>query len=446
MKYRLTAFIIFLSLATASCSLAEDITPPPGYQSPTSVPTLAPATQTPQPTQAMVPVIATSESTTTSTQLTIPSSEITATPGVTHGNITGNLVNGFGGGIPAGQKVTLVGFDKDQSGNYQKVTEVEAPVESDGSYNFKDVEVPLDRAFLIILSWEGVEYQSDPVLVTNSTTDFSIPITIYEKTDDLNILAFNQVHLKFDLSSQDIIQVTELFVVTNPGKQVVVVPSDGTTIPFIHTPETAGSVQYQLSQGSARLLNSTGGFAILPGTDKQYGFIASYTMPYRSSLKFDQPFSIPVSSLTVFVPQGLRFRGNQLISAGTQDIQGQSYQMYQANNMASGSSLSLTLSGKPGVSASFRFDRQTVVLIGIGVVGILLIGVGIYFFLRDRARLKKENMDEVEYIEEDALGENRNNIMDAMIALDDQYTAGEIPKDAYEKRRLELKERLKEAL
>ena len=32
--------------------------------------------------------------------------------------------------------------------------------------------------------------------------------------------------------------------------------------------------------------------------------------------------------------------------------------------------------------------------------------------------------------------------MDAIIALDDQYQAGELPEDAYRQRRAELKERL----
>ena len=121
--------------------------------------------------------------------------------------------------------------------------------------------------------------------------------------------------------------------------------------------------------------------------------------------------------------------------------------MYQSNKMAAGSSLALALSGRPGTSPGFNFDRQTIVLIGIGVVGILLIGVGIYLFLRDRTRLLKEEKEDQEkknlQNEEDALGEDPENIMDAMIALDDQYKAGEIPKEAYEKRRMELKERLK---
>jgi hypothetical protein len=443
MKYRLTTLIVFLSLALAACSLAEDITPPPGYQSPIPLPSQSIATQTPQATRTTEPPTVTFEGPPARTQSTIPSADATTTAVAPLGNISGNLINGSGGSIPAGQKVTLEGFDKDQAGTYQNVMELVAPVDPKGSYSFKGVEVPQGRAFIIITSWQGVEYQSEPVLVSTTTTDFTLPITIYEKTEDSKVLAINQIHLIFDLSSQNEVQVTELFIVTNPGKQVVVVASDGTTIPFLQTPKNATGLQYQLSQSSAQLLNATGGFAMVPGADKQYGFIASYTMPYANSLKFDQPFSLPVSSLTVFVPQGMRARSEQLTDAGLQDVQGKSYQMYQANKIASEGSFSLTLTGRPGASTGSSISRQTWVLIGISLVGLLLIGLGIFLYLRDRARFKKVTESEQEVIEADALGEDRDSIMDAMIALDDQYKAGEIPKEAYETRRQGLKERLK---
>ena len=76
-------------------------------------------------------------------------------------------------------------------------------------------------------------------------------------------------------------------------------------------------------------MNATGGFALLPGVDEQYGFIASFTMPYGNSLKFDQPFSLPVSSMIVFIPQGERICKVDDIATGSQEIQGQSYQMYR---------------------------------------------------------------------------------------------------------------------
>jgi hypothetical protein len=60
--------------------------------------------------------------------------------------------------------------------------------------------------------------------------------------------------------------------------------------------------------------------------------------------------------------------------------------------------------------------------------------------------LKNETEVNPEDLQEDAIGEDRDSIMDAMIALDDQYKAGEIPKEAYENRRSELKDRLKVVL
>jgi hypothetical protein len=447
MKFRLIALIVFVSIVLVSCSLSEDITPPPGYRSPRSGPTstLMSATQTPEATWTPEPATATIASTMAGIQSGTPVVMTTAHPAAL-GIISGKVINGSGGIIPDGQKVTLIGFDPDQSGSYQKTMEVDRPVNPDGSYGFTDVQIILNRAFLVVTSSGGVEYQSNPLIVKDTTTNYTIPITIYDKTSDYKVLTINQVHLEFDLSSQDVINVSELFIVTNPGKQVVAITSDGTTIPFLQIPTGANSVKFQLSQGSAQLLNATGGFALPPGVDKQYGFIATFSMPFSSSLKFDQPFLLPVSSMTVFIPQGMRLSGEQLASAGTQTIQNQPYLMYQTNNLASGSSLSLKLSGKPGNSTGFKFDRQTLTLLGIGIVGILLIIVGIYLYVRDRARFVRENSLPEGVIEEDALGENRDNLMDAMIALDDQYKAGEIPKEAYETRRTDLKERLKGSL
>jgi hypothetical protein len=439
MKFRYVALIVLFSFTLASCSLAEDITPPPGYQSPTPIPTLGSATQTPQATRPVKAASVTPEILTVSAQ----PANATSFLGSNRGQVTGVLVNGSGGVIPGGQSVSLFGFDKDQSGTYQKTVELPSPVDIKGSYNFSGLEMPTDRIFLLITSFGGVEYQSDPVTVSDATTAYSIPITIYDKTDDLGQLAFSQVHLIFDLSSQNVIQVTELFIATNPGKQTVVVSSDGSSVPFIQTPQNAGGLQFQLSQGSSQLLNATEGFAMPPGADKQYGFVATYTLPYTKSLKFSQPFSLPVSSLTVFIPKGMRLRGEQLTDAGPQDVQGKSYQMYQANKMASGSTLSLTLSGQPESSTGAPSNNKTWISIGIGVVGILLIGLGLYLFLRDRARFKRENELPEEVLEKDALGEDRDSLMDAMIALDDQYKAGEIQKEAYEQRRTELKDRLK---
>jgi len=91
------------------------------------------------------------------------------------------------------------------------------------------------------------------------------------------------------------------------------------------------------------------------------------------------------------------------------------------------------------------FDQRTWLMIGVGAVGLILVGLGFYLFLRDRKlrQLEDEFEDDEEITAEDSLGNDRESIMDAIIALDDQFKVGDISKEAYEKRRDELKDRLK---
>jgi hypothetical protein len=55
MKFRLTILVVLLSLILSACSLAEDITPPPGYSSPTLESTNLPSTQTSEPSSTSIP-------------------------------------------------------------------------------------------------------------------------------------------------------------------------------------------------------------------------------------------------------------------------------------------------------------------------------------------------------------------------------------------------------
>jgi hypothetical protein len=239
-----------------------------------------------------------------------------------------------------------------------------------------------------------------------------------------------------------------LYVVTNPSGKTVVVPSDGSNVPFIQIPAGAENTNYQLAQSSSPLLNAANGFALLPGADLQYGIITSFTIPYTNRLVFAQLFSLPVSSATIIVPEGVKVRSDQLTDAGTQPSTGTpvvTYHLYQASSLAAGSTLTMTISGMPGDKVGFVFDQRTWLMIGVGAVGLILIGLGIFLFLRDRKLRKLEDDFEGEGDDTnaDALGEDRDSIMDAIITLDDQFKAGDISKEAYEKRRDELKDRLK---
>jgi hypothetical protein len=75
----------------------------------------------------------------------------------------------------------------------------------------------------------------------------------------------------------------------------------------------------------------------------------------------------------------------------------------------------------------------------VGALGLVLILAGVWMYLRDRNR-PAEELDEDE--EEDEF-DSDDEILDAILTLDDLHRAGKIPDEAYQSRRAELKTRLK---
>ena len=167
MKFRLTALAVLFSLALTACSLAEDITPPPDYVTPTSVPTAQPATLTLAPTMSAAPTRTQGPATATTGPFAgsvTPSVAASEAPIAPLGAFSGTLGNASGGVVSAGQPVTLLGFDQDQSGNFQQVVNIAGETDADGGYRFADVEIPAGRVFLVVADWEGVTYQSAVVI------------------------------------------------------------------------------------------------------------------------------------------------------------------------------------------------------------------------------------------------------------------------------------------
>lgn len=476
MKFRLYIFIILLSLSLAACSLAEDITPPPNYVAPTTQPTVIPtlqvtqtpipptATETPVPTSTVVTNTSTvsgtngtatpsgevsptaqsnASSTAAATGATTPLAEVSPTAQASQATVNGTVTIASGAPLPSGTIATLLVYDS-SAGNVTLT--LTTPIQADGKYEFINVPADTNTVFLVTVDYSGVVYDSTPVNFDGTSLQFNLPLTVFETTTDLTVLTITQAHLQFDFSTAGTVQVMVLYVISNPGSNAVTVTSDGTNVPFIQIPSGAQSVNFQLAQSSSPLMSAANGFALLPGANLQYGIVATYNLPYTNKLDFSQPFSLPVSSATIIVPEGVKVTSDQLTDAGTQGSTGTTYHLYSGSSLASGSTLNLTISGMPGdkTSSGFVLDQHTWLLIGVGALGVILIGLGVFLFMRDR-RLKKleDELGDENEEEDDSLGDDREGIMDAIITLDDQFKAGDISQEAYEKRRNELKDRLK---
>ena len=98
--------------------------------------------------------------------------------------------------------------------------------------------------------------------------------------------------------------------------------------------------------------------------------------------------------------------------------------------------LSFSVSGTPSTSSSTGLDVRQIAMITGGVLGIALIVAGVLLFLRDRKR-------PVTQASETGF-DSADEVMDAILALDDLHRAGKIGDEAYHKRREDLKGTLRE--
>jgi hypothetical protein len=161
---------------------------------------------------------------------------------------------------------------------------------------------------------------------------------------------------------------------------------------------------------------------------------------------------LPTSAVVVMLPDnGVKISSDQLQDTGTQVLQNVTYRKYNGSSLIAGSSLEFTLSGSPKKAVTSIFSTGTMqnLAIGLGVFGVALVFGGLWLFRKNQRKVAlqsaTEGMDIASSTSEmDASPEGEGTLMDAIIALDDQYHAGNLPQDAYLERRAILKDKLRE--
>jgi mono/diheme cytochrome c family protein len=356
------------------------------------------------------------------------------------GTVSGRVENGSGASLPAGLTVKLRGFDhaQDASGP-QEIFSAEGGVQDDGTFAFEAVELPEGRILLAEVNYEGITYQSEFSIAEAGVTRIQLsPVAIYESSRSFEELTFEQIHVAFDFGAAEVLQVFEIYTFVNGSDQAIIVESDGASMPFISLPEGAGDVGFEAGQDTNPFIAAQDGFAILP-SEEAYSLIAFFTLPYDSNrTEIIQPFTVPAESVLVFLPEGVRIQSDRLAESGVQQISNTNFNTYTAEDLQAGDLLTFTLSGTPreAGTAAFLGANQTLIF-GAGALGLALIVLGVWMYLRDRNQAREIDESEDEF-------EDSQDVMDAIIALDDLHRAGKIPDPAYKTRRSELKERLKE--
>lgn len=365
--------------------------------------------------------------------------EGTPSPIAGAGTVHGSLLLA-GGNPPAGLTVTLRGFDHamDASGPQQTMTLTATPA-ADGSLVFENVELLTNRILLVEAEYKGILYQSEMYVIEEGASDVTLsPLNLYETSDDLYALTLSQGHIFLDVSDGQV-QIIEFISVLNSTKNAIIVPVSNDMMALAKLPAGTTTLGYDAQQGDASPVDAPNGFAI-PPSDKSYGMVAGFQMAYDKSAEIEIPFvlGMPATS-SIFAPVGVTLKGEGLVDMGQQDIgDGTIYQVYGFGPLPKDGSLAVSMSGQPKAAggAETTVDSKQMIVIGAGALGILLIGLGVWIYLRDR----KQNEAGDEEDEERGEFEDANSVLDAIIAIDDLHRAGKLPAEAYQKRRAELKE------
>ena len=368
---------------------------------------------------------------------TSPLSEVEgSTPEAVGGKVTGSV---SGGADVAGLAVTLHGFDHAaDAGGPQETVTLTGVTDAKGNFVFDGLEMPENRIYVADALYQGVTYSSEFATAAIGVSELAIPpLKVYETTADYSTLAFDQTHFFIDIADGTA-QVIGVYTFSNTSGKAILVQST-TEVPFLKMPADAQNIGFDISQNSAPLLAAEAGFAI-PPSETPYALVAFYTLPYDGKAQIVQPFALPASSALVLVPDGVKVKSDQLTEGQVQNFQGKDYREYLGAALQSGDTLTLNLSGTPKTTgATTSADSKQNLLIGVGALGFVLILAGVWMYLRDRSR----PADELDEEEEEDEFDSEEEILDAIIALDDLHRAGKIPDEAYQPRRAELKARLK---
>lgn len=392
----------------------------------------------PLPTPTLAPATATSATAETMPLEGTPQPEVTPEAGL--GIVSGKIDNQTGGSLPENLKIKLRNFEHNGDPNSapEEIASLETAVHADGSYQFENVELPVNRILLAEATVDGVPYQSDFFIVKESATQVELsPIAVYRATEDYSVLQVTDLQYYFDYANQDDVQILAVYSIANPSNQTVILKQNGAQeIPFIKTPTGVTNLGYETSQDSAPLLSLPDGFALPPTTDTPYSIIALGSAPKNKEIKIEQTVALNVANIMLLAPDGVEAEGATLTNGGPHPFQNRTFNMYTAGSLTAGETLTFTLSGSPtNTAVNPDVTQNQNLLIGVGAVGLALIIVGGWLYWKDRKNALAD--------EEDTETNEAENTLDAIIALDDLRRAGKISDQAYAKRRAELKSKLK---
>jgi mono/diheme cytochrome c family protein len=361
------------------------------------------------------------------------------------GTVSVTVISTSGVEIPSNMEVTIFGFE-----GMTQVFSHTLPLSDDGIAVLEDVPMPPEQFIFATAEYNDLVYGSEIAVVDPGTTSVDLEISYYERTSDLSVLRAERLHVIFGFENEETVQVYVLYIFSNTSEQVLAGENPDEPAVTFTLPEGAFNLQRDTGMEFQDIdtPDGFGIFAVYPRPEP-YQILYSFDLPYeKEKVDFDIQIAMNTTAMIVMAPEnGVKIKSDQLTDAGMRDIEGISYNIYNGSSLQADDLLSMSVSGRPKATTTTDEtevgDNATGLVIGLVAFGVMLIAAGVYLWQRNRTEEADWGEDRGDLDSGLAL-ESPEDLMDAIIALDELYKDGEIPEDAYQKRRAELKERLRE--
>ncbi|MFZ0548846.1 MAG: c-type cytochrome [Candidatus Promineifilaceae bacterium] len=360
-------------------------------------------------------------------------------------SVSGVITNGTTGELAAeGTTVQLRAF----TSNLDVALTMTTTVEAGGHYQFDLTNVSQDWFFRSAVFYQDIEFGSAFNQVSISQPELDLPIVIYEKTIDPGNLSIGQLHTIMEFTADDVVEVSQLYVVNNTGNTLYVGPTgnaeDGTF--ELTLPTDAQLIEFQRGFGSLdsffpaeELIQTADGWAdtlpVRPGQSTLV-LLVRYSMAYDSSgTALSHPLLYDTDQVNLVVPEGISVSGSEnWQDTGQQTLETGDFSTYQELDLTAGSALNITLEGRASqiatTGAGLVRNKSAELFIG---GGIFLVMVAAAVFAIRRWQTPAHDAES-----------EKEELLQAIADLDDEYEAGDISESEYLEERDDLLADLKD--
>ena len=335
-------------------------------------------------------------------------------------SISGTLINISGGQINLDDDVVLTVYNE---GQVQEV--LTTPLLADQTFIFHLVPYSSDWSYVASFIHNNIEYKSQIINGYDHTSAGTAEITlwVYDSISDSSLIRGEGMHVTLEYLQEGYVHVTESMMFVNPSSLVITPVSSKTPVLLFRLDSQANSLAFinDMDQGIYRI--TPGGFGdwqpILPGMVHQVMF--EYDLPFDGNTDIVLSLPMRMNSVVVVVED----QQNSISCSGTQ--------LVYSNDSPSG--YVDFFKGIPGSEETelviHCVHKWPVLPFILAAMALLLVALVLFLVIPQiKERMTRDRSKEHE--------NQRTQILDAIIALDDQFKAGQIPRESYTAKRSEL--------